>query len=119
MRNEDSILVGCMGIFFVGVFLLFVSGFFVSSIGATRGQHQGVVTAVERNTFIFSKDRAYVKTSPEATQEDQYCVKDAAVYKQLEEVSQSGKQVTIHFSNPIIEWTWNCSGESATINRVE
>lgn len=96
----------------------FVSLFFISHVGKTHGTHNVYVTAVETNGIIWSTNRAYVKTSQQSSQEDTYCVKDAAVLAQLKDAVATGKDVVITYDHPLVEWIWNCDNEDAIITAV-
>lgn len=94
--------------------------FFSVNIGASTGQHTGVITAVEHNNnIIFDANLVYFKSSEESTQEDIYCVNDYDVLTQLREFSKTKEIVTIYFQNDFFFWRWDCNGGISIINNVE
>lgn len=113
-HTEQLIIWAIVGMFFIPIVLLST----ISNIGKSSGVHAGIVTAVETNSFIATNQRAYFKTSSESTQEDTYCIQDQSVYDTLVEKSESGEKVKIKFTHPLIEWSWNCSGEVGIITEV-
>src|ERR1035437_1435824 len=88
----------------------------ISHIGANNGQHTGYVTSVEQSGIIWKTWRAYVKTDPQSSQEDSYCVTDPAVISQLQNIEQNKESTTINYTSPFLVWKWQCGGESAIIN---
>jgi len=103
-----------MILFFAWMFL------FPGSLGATKGVHTGVVTAVEHNSnIIWGANIVYFKTVRESSQEDRYCVNDEAVMQQLIEAQKAKKEVTIYFQNNYIMWKWQCNGGETIIYKVE
>lgn len=118
MDNIEKYAIGVLVFVVVIVLCLPLSAIFISNFGKTSGTHAGYVTAVETNSFIYTNQRAYFKTGQDTTQEDTYCIQDPAIYARLTEVSQTGEKVSITFSHPLIEWRWNCGGDSAIITAV-
>jgi hypothetical protein len=91
----------------------------ISHIGATNnGEHTGYVTAVEQEGLIWKTWRAYVKTDPQSSQEDSYCVTDPIVVSALRNVEQSRALVTVDYSSPFLVFKWQCGGEQSIINIV-
>lgn len=92
---------------------------FVSHIGAANnGQHTGYVTAVEQEGIIWKTWRAYVKTDPQSSQEDVYCVKDAQVVYDLKSTEESRALVTVSYASPLVVFKWECGGESSIIQSI-
>lgn len=115
MTKAKSILAKIVvGILSVGIFM----AMFVSSIGYSIGTHTGIVTATQDSGIIWQTKRVYIKTSPDSTQEDEYCVLDDEMYKELTEKSKTGERVTLSYSHPFITWAWECAGESDIINGI-
>lgn len=103
------------GIFALGKFL-----FFTTYMTPSTGQHTGIVTSVEQTGFWFHTWKAYVKTSAQSTQEDQYCVIDPAVIAQLQAAATAVKEVTVHYSNPAFVPSSQCkSTDGSIITSVE
>jgi hypothetical protein len=106
------------GIFFLILIALIGFGT-ISHIGPNNGQHTGFVSSVEQSGIIWKTWRAYVKTDPQSSQEDSYCVTDPAVVSQLQNTEQSKESVTVNYSSPLFVWKWQCGGESAIVNSVQ
>lgn len=81
----------------------------------SSGQHTGIVTAVEKNGIFWPTYSAYVKTSAQSTQEDQYCVIDPAVIGQLQSDAQAVKEVTVSYNNGLFVWPWQCGSSDESI----
>ena len=79
------------------------------------GEHTGYITSVERTGVFFKTFRAYLKTDPQRSQEDAYCVVDPQVYSQLEQLSEQKVQVTVSYFSWLISGMKNCGGENAVI----
>ncbi len=82
------------------------------------GEHTGFVTAVEHNGVVFKTGRVYVKTDPQSSQEDSYCVVDPKVYEQLRSFSEAKSSVTVEYDSWLVSGLKNCGGESAVIVRA-
>ncbi len=110
-------------VFFIifGIICLFVvAAMFISHIGPTNGgQHTGYITSVEQEGWIFKTWRAYVKTDPQSSQEDHYCVTDDSLVSELKERAKDRKLVTIDYSAPFIVWSTQCGKEPSIINSIE
>lgn len=94
----------------------------LSSIGLNKpnsGQHTGIITAIEQHGFIWRTTRAYVKTSAQSTQEDEYCVTDPTVIAQLQDDAANTREVTVYYSGGLFIWPWQCTGEGSIINAVK
>ncbi len=102
-------------VLFIGALYALISGIHHET---TVGEHTGYVTAVERRGLYFKTFRAYVKTDPQSSQEDEYCVVDPKVYSKLEELAQKKTQVTVSFNSWLISGQKNCAGEDAVIYYV-
>jgi hypothetical protein len=79
------------------------------------GEHTGYITSVERTGLFFKTFRVYLKTDPQSSQEDSYCVVDPNIYSQLERFSQQKTQVTVSYFSWIISGIKNCGGEDGVI----
>lgn len=84
----------------------------------SEGDHTGYITAVERTGIFFKTDTAYVKTDPQSSQEDAYCVVDPKVFDQLKAASQTKENVTVSFISWFAAGIKNCKGEDAVITAV-
>ena len=94
--------------------------FIMNDIGASTGQHTGIITAVEfNNNILWDANLVYFKTNTAATQEDVYCVNDNAVKEQLIDFSKNHDEVTVYYHNNIIMWKWDCNGGWSIIYKVE
>ncbi len=114
MDEDILIVVGVL------VIVLAVLGWSLTShIGAVNeGQHTGYVTAVEREGLIWKTWRAYVKTDPQSSQEDLYCVTDPNVVFDLQYMEKSRQLITVNYSSPAIVFKWECGGESSIIKSI-
>jgi len=103
------------GIF--GLIVLALLGWgLISHIGtANEGQHTGYVTAVEKEGIIWKTWRVYIKTDPQSSQEDKYCVEDESLIPKLQKMQESRQLVTLNYSSPSIVWAWQCGKEPAII----
>jgi len=91
----------------------------ISHIGApNKGQHTGYVTSVEQNGIIWKTWRAYVKTDPQSSQEDEYCIKDPQIITQLQKAELSRGLITLNYSAPVLIFKWNCAGEDSIIRSL-
>ena len=79
------------------------------------GEHTGYITSVERTGLFFKTFRAYLKTDPQSSQEDAYCVVDPQVYSQLEKLAEQKTQVTVSYLSWFISGMKSCGGEKAVI----
>ena len=101
------------------VVVLFL-GLSLSHIGSTnQGQHTGYISAVEKSGLIWKTWRAYVKTDPQSSQEDDYCVEDDAIVSALQSAQESRKIVTVSYSLPRLVFKWQCGGESSIIRSIQ
>ena len=120
MDTGEKVLMG----FFVGLALLIgsliVGSMLISHIGPVNdGQHTGYVTAVEQEGWIFKTWRAYIKTDPQSSQEDKYCVTDESLIKQLKERAKDRKLITVDYSAPFIIWNTQCAREGSILRSIE
>ena len=82
----------------------------IVDIGASRGEHTGLITAVESNQNIFwDADLIYFKSSDESTQEEIYCIHKDLI-KEAKEVSSKKQIITISFANDFWFMRWDCNG---------
>ncbi len=105
------------------IFLIILVGSFYVLIGGLHretadGEHTGYIGAVERNGLFFKTFRAYIKTDPQSSQENEYCVVDPKIYSQLEEMAQQKTQVTVSYFSWLVSGLKSCSGEDAVIFNV-
>lgn len=104
----------------LGVAGVIAGGTCVEDTGGADGYHSGYVTAIEDTKGIFFNPTiVYVKSSPQSTQEDKYCVNDPKVRSELEKFSEMRAPVTIHFRNDFFMMKWECNGGSSIIVGVE
>jgi hypothetical protein len=80
------------------------------------GQHTGYVSSVEQSGIIWKTWTAYIKTDPQSSQEDSYCVTDPSVVDQLKSVATQRSSVTVYYSVPLMTWKWQCGGEQSIIS---
>lgn len=100
--------------------LLAVAGALIGEVGGADGRHVCYVTAVEdRVNVTWNSTVVYVKSNPESTQEDKYCVTDAALRTKLDDAAARRVPVVIHYRNGLILWRWECNGGDSVIVGVE
>ena len=83
-----------------------------------EGEHNGYVTAVQKQGVFFKTGRAYVKTDNQSSQEDAYCVMDEEVYGQLQEYSDQKVRVKVKYFKWLFNGIKNCQGEGDIISEV-
>lgn len=103
----------------VGIVCSVIFGLFIQIHAPNSGDHTGYVTAVEQEGLIWHTYRAFIKTDPQSSQEDQYCVTDPDVISQLQKDSESRTLITVGYSIGLITYPWQCKGESSIINSVK
>lgn len=96
---------------------LFASSACISECGSSAdGRHTVYVTAVEKSGgLVFDDVLVYVKSSLESSQEEKYCVNDAALQAKLETFAASKARVTIHYQNGIVMWMSECANGQSVI----
>lgn len=62
-----------------------------------KGEHTGIITAVETTGIIFKVHTIYFKSSDESTQEETYCVTNEKLLPQLYEAQEEKRQVTLEW----------------------
>src|ERR1035437_6454435 len=80
------------------------------------GQHTGYVTSVEKSGIIFKTWIAYVKTDPQSSQEDTYCITDPDTLISLQSYEKERLPITVYYSAPVILWKWQCGHGASIIN---
>lgn len=118
--DSDTIIGWIMGMVVGLIFLFLLSliplALLVDHLGSTsNGQHTGYVTAVEKNGLIWKTWTAYIKTDPQSSQEDKYCVTDESVVAELKKASQTRELITVNFDQPWLVWKMQCNSEGAII----
>lgn len=88
--------------------------------GGADGHHSCYVIAVEdQNNFTWDSTVVFVKTDPQASNEDKYCVNDSDVRKKLEAAARDKTFVVIHYRNKFLMKRWECNGGDSIIVGVE
>jgi hypothetical protein len=103
------------------VFLVLAIIFFVCTANfhiPNSGQHTGYVTSVEQSGIIWKTWTAYIKTDPQSSQEDTYCVTDSKTVTALQSAETEKSSVTVNYSVPWITWKWQCGYEQSTIQSI-
>lgn len=96
-----------------------IGGLLVESTGGANGRHTVYITAVEDvDNMVWDATIVYVKTSPQTTQEEKYCVNDPRVRKLLEEAAAQAKPVTVYYQNDFFMMKWECVDGMSIIYRV-
>ena len=107
---------GFAGLVLLGILVLFC---FATFRIPNSGQHTGYVTSVEQSGLIWKTWTAYIKTDPQSSQEDAYCVTNPDTVTRLQDASTKRSSVTVFYSAPIFLWRWQCGGESSIIQIVD
>jgi len=94
-----------------GIIIIF--GLHIQTIES--GEHTGIITAVEHTGLLFKTWRVYVKTDPQSSQEDAYCVIDENLIDGLKELSSSKQTVTVEFMDYFSAGITNCEFEEGGI----
>jgi hypothetical protein len=102
---------GYLLFFFIVIALLFTANFHVPN----SGQHTGYVTSVEQSGLIWKTWTVYIKTDPQSSQEDTYCVTDPKVVSDLQTLVIGKDSVTVYYSIPLLTWKWRCGSEQSMI----
>lgn len=110
------ITIGLMSLFAILSIIISITGLHIQT---GNGSHTGYVTATERNGFLFKTNRAYLKTDNQSSQEDTYCVMNDDVFKTLQDLQKSKKNISIEFIEYVSQGVFSCNGESAVITSVE
>lgn len=88
-------------------------------IGASRGEHTGLITAVESNkNVLWDANLIYFKSSDETTQEEAYCIPDYLLEK-AKELSSKKKITTISFNNNFWFMRWDCNGGISIVYEIK
>ena len=107
-----SVLVGAFFLILIAAFVYFFAIFQTPN----SGQHTGYITSVEKTGFIFQTWTVYVKTDPQSSQEDTYCITDSRIITQLQQYEKARLPVTVYYAAPLILWTWQCPQKASIIN---
>lgn len=118
--NAEDMGFGCLNIalivFILGVIIFSFTGLHINT---GDGQHTGYVTAVQRQGIIWKTWRAYIKTDVSSSQEDQYCVVDQNVVKQLQAAAESKERVTVTYFDWLFSGVANCAAEPDVIDGIK
>ena len=99
----------------IGIIVLaFTASFHIPN----SGQHTGYVTSVEQSGIIWKTWTAYIKTDPQSSQEDKYCVTDPNVVSQLQFAAIQRDIVTVYYSVPWLTWKWQCGYEQSITQNI-
>jgi hypothetical protein len=75
----------------------------------TDGKHNGQITAIEKNGYIWKTTTVYVKSDIISSQEDRYCVEDETLVPLLYNLSQTRERTTLLYRNEAYKAPWRCS----------
>lgn len=104
-----------IGFLIIAVIVLFcTANFHVSN----SGQHTGYVSSVEQSGIFWKTWTAYIKTDPQSSQEDSYCVIDPDTVTALQSAATERSLITVYYSVPLLTWKWQCGYEQSTIQSV-
>jgi len=82
------------------------------------GQHTGYVSSVEQSGLFWKTWTAYIKTDPQSSQEDTYCVTDPSVVSELQSAATERSSVTVYYSVPLLTGKWQCGNEQSIIQSI-
>src|ERR1035437_115674 len=99
----------------IAIVLLFTANFHIPN----SGQHTGYVSSVEQSGLIWKTWTAYIKTDPQSSQEDTYCVTDPNTVITLQSAETKKSSITVNYSVPWMTWKWQCGYEQSTIQSVD
>ena len=119
MNSDDKLIYSGITIVVVIVVLFLLSICLGSFRVPNSGQHTGYVSSVEQSGIIWQTWTAYIKTDPQSSQEDAYCVTDPDVVSELQEDGASRTLVTMDYSAPLYVWKWQCGNEPSIINGIQ
>jgi len=106
-------------LFFIAFIAILSPFILINKIGATKGEHTGLITAVERNdNLLWDADLIYFKSSDESTQEDIYCIEEGLIEK-AKELGNKKQIVTISFENNFWFMRWNCNGGISIVKDIK
>ncbi len=97
--------------------VIFVANFAIFQT-PDSGQHTGFVTSVEKTGFIIQTYTVYIKTDPQSSQEDSYCVTNPNTIIDLQNFEKERLPVTVFYSAPLVLWKWQCAHTDSIINSV-
>lgn len=109
---DEGLVIGLL------VIAVIASFFTVNFHIPNSGQHTGYVTSVEQSGIIWKTWTAYVKTDPQSSQEDTYCVTDSKTVTALQSAETEKSSITVNYSVPWMTWKWQCGYEQSTIQSI-
>jgi hypothetical protein len=110
---DEGLVIGLLVIAVIASF--FTANFHIPN----SGQHTGYVTSVEQSGIIWKTWTAYIKTDPQSSQEDTYCVTDPKTVTALQSAETEKNSVTVNYSVPWMTWKWQCGYEQSTIQSID
>jgi len=115
--NKGAVSGGAeIGFLIIAVIILFCTANFHIP---NSGQHTGYVSSVEQSGIIWKTWTAYIKTDPQSSQEDTYCVTDTNTVTALQSAATERSLVTVYYSVPMLTWKWQCGSEQSIIQSIE
>jgi hypothetical protein len=117
--TDDNIYIGLIFTGLAAVVLFVLSICLGSFHVPNSGQHTGYVSSVEQSGIIWKTWTAYIKTDPQSSQEDRYCVTDPDAVSELQGDGASRTLVTVDYSAPLYVWKWQCGSEPSIINSIQ
>lgn len=117
-EENFDILMSLIVLALVVLALSFPLWFPIQGLGATHGEHTGIVTAVEDNTFLYHSVIVYFKTDATSTQEDIYCLNNQSMRPVLEDAAAKRMKVTVSYYSDIVLWKWDCWGAGEIITQM-
>jgi hypothetical protein len=117
----DDHPVVCFGSLLLGLVLLIAGPWTcIGHCGGADGRHSVYVIAVEdQRTMTWDSTVVYVKTDPQASNEDKYCVTDPQVRRELDDAATDRRRVVIRYRSSLLMWRWECNGGDSIIIAVE
>lgn len=116
MRDILAFIIIFGSIFFIAFAFIFVVDFINFQVNKSDGEHNVILTAVEKTPF---NTKIYAKTEGESSQEDVYCVKNSEmtgdVYKSLQGYVRNKANVLLSYSQEYELFPWICRDRVSVI----
>jgi len=113
--SPGKVSLNCLNIKSIGLIALAIETFGIPYQTVVNGTHTGTISAVETSGIIFKTVTVYVKTDPQSSQEDAYCLIDKSLIETLKGYEQAKTKVTIRYNSYLIKGYINCDSEPGGI----
>ena len=79
------------------------------------GEHNGQITAIQKDGVIWKTYGVYVKSDVSSSQEEKYCLEDSSLIPKIEQASKDRLRVTILYKDELFVPPWRCGISPAGI----